>query len=64
MLWESKQAANLPDAGTPKDALRFGVEANRRSLETIIDYCVRQRLIPRRFTVDELFDDAMRALSV
>ena len=64
MLWESKQAAHLPDAGTPKDALRFGVEANRRLLETIIDYCLRQRLIPRRFTVDELFDDTTRALKV
>ena len=62
MLRESKQAANLPESGTALDALRFGVEANRRSLEIIIDYCQRQRLIPRRFAVDELFDDTTRAL--
>lgn len=62
MLRESKEAAGLPEAGTPLDALRFGVEANRRSLEIIIDYCFRQQLIPRRFTVDELFDDTTRAL--
>jgi 4,5-dihydroxyphthalate decarboxylase len=62
MLRESKNAANLPESGSPLDALRFGLEANRRSLEIIIDYCLRQRLIPRRFTVDELFDDTTRAL--
>ena len=62
MLRESKLAANLPATGTPLDALRFGVEANRRSLEIIIDYSQRQQLIPRRFSVDELFDDTTRAL--
>ena len=62
MLRESKEAARLPESGTPLDALRFGVEANRRSLEIIIDYCFRQQLIPRRFTVDELFDDTTSAL--
>jgi 4,5-dihydroxyphthalate decarboxylase len=62
MLRESKMAANLPATGTPMDALRFGVEANRRSLEIIVDYCFRQHLIPRRFAVDELFDDTTRAL--
>ena len=62
MLRESKEAAKLPDSGTALDPLRFGLEANRRSLEIIIDYCLRQRLIPRRFTVDELFDDTTRML--
>jgi len=33
------------------------VERNRRSLEIIIDYSFRQKLIPRMFSVDELFDD-------
>jgi len=62
MLAESKAAAKLPESGTALDPLRLGVEANRRSLEIIIDYCQRQQLIPRRFTVDELFDDTTRAL--
>jgi 4,5-dihydroxyphthalate decarboxylase len=43
-------------------AIRFGLEATRPSLEIIIDYSVRQGLIPRRFSVDELFDDTTRAL--
>jgi 4,5-dihydroxyphthalate decarboxylase len=62
MLVASKEAAHLPESGTPLDPRRIGVEANRKSLEIIIDYCLRQRLIPRRFTVDELFDDTTRAL--
>ena len=42
--------------------IRFGVEACRESLEQIIDFSVHQKLIPKRFTVDELFDDTTRAL--
>jgi 4,5-dihydroxyphthalate decarboxylase len=44
------------------DTTPFGLDANRRNLEVAIDCVVRQRLIPRRFTVDELFDDVTRAL--
>jgi 4,5-dihydroxyphthalate decarboxylase len=60
MLLASKNAAPV---GTDPHATRFGVEANRRSLEIIIGYAVDQGLIPRRFTVDELFDEAIRALN-
>jgi 4,5-dihydroxyphthalate decarboxylase len=60
-LRESKKAAGLPDAGM-LDPYRFGVEQCRPNLEIIIDYSFRQKLIPRRFTVDELFDDVTRAL--
>jgi 4,5-dihydroxyphthalate decarboxylase len=56
LLLESKRAAG--DAETTP----FGFEANRRNLEVAIDYVHRQRLIPRRFSVDELFDDVTRAL--
>jgi 4,5-dihydroxyphthalate decarboxylase len=45
------------------DPWRFGIEANRRSLEIIIDYSLRQKLISRMFSVDELFDDCTRALA-
>jgi 4,5-dihydroxyphthalate decarboxylase len=62
MLRDSKRAAKLPESGTALDPLRFGVDSMRKSLEIIIDFCVRQRLIPRRFTVDELFDNTTRAL--
>jgi 4,5-dihydroxyphthalate decarboxylase len=34
----------------------FGIEENRRNLEVAIDYVFRQGLIPRRFSVVELFE--------
>lgn len=43
-------------------APRFTADEMRRSLELIIHYCTQQKLIPRAFTVDELFDDVTRAL--
>jgi 4,5-dihydroxyphthalate decarboxylase len=61
MLGESKRAAGLPKAGE-LDLNPFGVDANRRNLEVAIDCCHRQGLIPRRYAVDELFDDTTRAL--
>jgi 4,5-dihydroxyphthalate decarboxylase len=64
LLHESKSAANLPATGTALDPLRFGVEPNRRTLEIIIDYAFTQGMIPRRFAVDELFDDTTRRLVV
>jgi len=42
-------------AGRPA-TLPFGLEANRRNLEAAIDCVYRQRMIPQRFTVDELFE--------
>lgn len=58
MLKESVAAGPSKQAG----ALRFGVEAARKSLETIIRYSECQGLIPRRFSVDELFNDVTRSL--
>jgi len=49
-LLQSKQAAGNPPM------LPHGVEANRRNLEVAIDCAYKQRMIPRRFTVDELFE--------
>jgi 4,5-dihydroxyphthalate decarboxylase len=49
LLAESRKAAgDLP--WNP-----FGVEANRRNLDIAIDFVHRQRLIPRRFTQEELY---------
>jgi 4,5-dihydroxyphthalate decarboxylase len=62
-LHDSKLEAGLPD-GAALDPYRFGVEACRPVLEVIIDYCHRQQLIPRRLSVDELFDDTTRRLTV
>jgi 4,5-dihydroxyphthalate decarboxylase len=61
LLGESKKAAKLPKPGE-LDVNPFGVEANRRNLEVVIDTVYRQRMIPKRFSVDELFDDVTRAL--
>jgi 4,5-dihydroxyphthalate decarboxylase len=58
---ESKRAAGLPDGGE-LDPYRFGVEACRPILEIIIDFCHQQKLIARRMSVDELFDDTTRML--
>ena len=37
------------------DPIPYGIEPNRRTLETFIQYAVDQKVIPRKFTVDELF---------
>lgn len=60
VLKQSKVAAGQP--ATP-DLIPFGVEANKTSLELIIDYAAQQSLLPRRFTVEELFDETTRELN-
>jgi 4,5-dihydroxyphthalate decarboxylase len=62
-VFREAKEASFAETGVPElDPLRFGIEPNRRSLEIIIDFAVRQGLLPRPFTVDELFTDTMRAL--
>jgi 4,5-dihydroxyphthalate decarboxylase len=63
MLHDSRRAVPPPADNGLLDPWRFGIEPNRRSLEIIIDYSFRQRLIPRKFSVDELFEDSLRALT-
>jgi 4,5-dihydroxyphthalate decarboxylase len=55
LLAAAKRAA---PAARGIDPAPFGVAANRPALELIIDYCLQQRMIPRRFSVDELFAEA------
>jgi 4,5-dihydroxyphthalate decarboxylase len=62
LLRESKKAAGSVSPGSGLDPLRFGVEACRPTLEIIIDYCLRQGLIPKPLKVDDLFDDTTRGL--
>jgi 4,5-dihydroxyphthalate decarboxylase len=45
------------------DPLPFGVEALRRSLEVVTDYAFAQKLIPKKFAVDDLFDSRTRSLA-
>lgn len=61
MLVESKKAGGEAANGNGPDSLPYGIEANRRNLEVAIDFVHQQGLIPRKFTVDELFDDVTRA---
>lgn len=48
--------------GSP-DLVPFGIEANRKPLELIVDYAFQQALIPRRYAVEELFDETTRGLN-
>jgi 4,5-dihydroxyphthalate decarboxylase len=50
LLVESKRAAGDPPM------LPHGVEANRTNFEVAIDCAYKQRLVPRRFSVEELFE--------
>jgi len=50
LLVKSKEAAGNPPM------LPHGLEANRRNLEVAIDCAYKQKLIPRRFSVEELFE--------
>lgn len=56
MLLESSRAAGSPEMNP------FGLEANRRNLEVAIDCVYAQKLIARRYSVDELFDDTTGTL--
>ncbi|MBI3376658.1 MAG: hypothetical protein HY017_33505 [Betaproteobacteria bacterium] len=57
MLLGSRNAA-----GIDLDLNPFGVEANRRNLEVAIDCVYSQKLILRRYAVDELFDETTGTL--
>ena len=56
VMRESRRAVPPAADGNVFDPWRFGVGPTRRSLEIIIDYSFRQKLIPRIFSVDELFE--------
>jgi 4,5-dihydroxyphthalate decarboxylase len=61
MLHESKKAAGLPKPGTV-DALPFGFNAVKPALDLMSSYALEMKIIPRRYSVEELFDDTTRAL--
>ena len=50
LLLESRQAAGNPPMNP------FGLEENRRNLEIAVETAYKQNMIPRRFTVEELFE--------
>lgn len=55
-LLEAGKAAAGPQLEGGVDTVPFGKDANQACLEMLIGYAVQQQLIPRRLTVDELFD--------
>ena len=59
LLVESKKAG---ETSRDPEPLRFGVEACRPVIETMIEYCHQQGLIPHRPSVDSLFDEVTRKL--
>jgi 4,5-dihydroxyphthalate decarboxylase len=61
LLVASKRAAGLPKPGAI-DFVPFGFDAVRSSLELMSAYAFEMKLTPRRYAVEELFDDTTRAL--
>jgi 4,5-dihydroxyphthalate decarboxylase len=63
MLHDSKKAAGLPKPGAI-DTLPFGFDAVRPALDLMSAYALEMKIIPRRYSVEELFDDTTRALQL
>jgi len=61
MLLASKKAAGLPKAGAV-DFAPFGFDAVKTALDLMSSYCLEMKLIPKRYSVEELFDDTTRQL--
>jgi 4,5-dihydroxyphthalate decarboxylase len=61
MLLDSKRAAGLPKAGTV-DLIPFGFDSLKPSLELMSSYAFEMKLTPKRYTVEEMFDDTTRIL--
>jgi 4,5-dihydroxyphthalate decarboxylase len=59
MIVESRAAAPAKATATIPP---FGLEANRKALGMAIDWSLEQKIIPRRLSVDELFDETTAAL--
>jgi 4,5-dihydroxyphthalate decarboxylase len=54
MVVESRE---LTEGGVPKIFPPLGYEANRKGIELAIDWALDQKIIPRRLSYEELFDD-------
>ena len=61
LLSASKKAAGLPKPGAI-DTIPFGYQAVKPALELMSSYALEMKIIPRRYSVGELFDDTARAL--
>ncbi len=61
MLLAGKTAAGLPKAGAI-DFIPFGFDAVKPALDLMSNYAFEMKVIPRRCSAEELFDDTTRAL--
>jgi 4,5-dihydroxyphthalate decarboxylase len=61
MMLDSKKAAGLPKQGAI-DFVPFGYDTLKPALELMSAYALEMQLIPRRYAVEELFDETTRAL--
>ena len=59
MIVESRA---LADPAVPAVFPPIGLEANRKGIQLAIDWALDQKIIPRRLSVDELFDDVTGSL--
>jgi 4,5-dihydroxyphthalate decarboxylase len=50
--WDKAAAENAAVVGDP---FPFGIEKNRKALEAITQFAADQQMVPRKFTVEELF---------
>jgi 4,5-dihydroxyphthalate decarboxylase len=61
MLLASKKAAGLPKPGAI-DTIPFGFDVVKPALDLISSYALEMKIIPRRYSIEELFDDTTRGL--
>ncbi len=59
MIVESRA---LTEGGVPAIFPPIGLEQNRKGIQLAIDWALDQKIIPRRLSVDELFDDVTASL--
>ena len=57
-----KESRDLAEGGVPDPFPPLGFEANRKGIQLAIDWALDQKIIPRKLSLDELFDDTTRAL--
>jgi 4,5-dihydroxyphthalate decarboxylase len=50
--WDKAAAVNAAVVGDP---FPFGIEKNRKALEAITQFALDQKMVPRKYTVEELF---------
>jgi len=50
--WDKAATVNTAVVGDP---FPFGIDKNRKALEAVTQFAVDQKMVPRKFSVDELF---------